>query len=138
MVDKFKLPSQGRFSSQLLTLFGAKDNSTIGLLDISNRSQLGVVGSCPPDWYNSTICYFLSRGSSKIHAETMTGLVVDASTYLGITPSQLLENLNSPDKFSLSDVSMAAMNQLRNLGNQLSKAIPVDNRNSLRSREIRG
>src|SRR6187551_1964418 len=52
---------------------------------------LGVVGNYSPNAFDSTKCFFLSRGVGPAYADTMAGLAIDMAAQLGISPQALLE-----------------------------------------------
>lgn len=149
--------SIGRFSSQMLTYLGTQ--KTVKSVDgnptntfqyatgpttfpsAGSLSQAylggGVSGSYSPEEYNTTKCYFLSRGASEVYAETMTGLVIDMSLMLGVTPQSLLEKFNVGGKTMFTNEAYTAMNMLRDPGNQVTTVTTVDNALSLQARAIR-
>lgn len=151
------ITSIGRFSSQMLTYLGTQ--KTVKSVDgnptntfqyatgpttfpsAGSISQAflggGVSGSYSPEEYNTTKCYFLSRGASQVYADTMTGLVIDMSIILGKSPQALLEEFNVDGKTLFTTEAYTAMNMLRDPGNQVTTVTTVDNRLSLQSRAIR-
>lgn len=149
--------SLGRFSSQMLTYFGTQRTvKTVtgnpantfkyssGLTVFPNPGSLeqsllgvGVSGSYSPDQYNNTRSFFLGRGASVMYAETMTGLVIDMATALGVSPQALLEQSEFSGKLLFSSNAYRTFNMLRDPGNQVGIATTADNRNSLKAREIR-
>jgi hypothetical protein len=132
----------------MLTNFGAQQTIRNGLsapqttkyssgAPISRSTQLmGVVGSYSSDEYNSTKCYFLSRGASIMYADAMTALVIDTAQLMGISPQSVLEQSTINKKFDFSNGAYSAINMLRDPGNQIGKATPINNRNSLKAREL--
>ena len=116
------IASIGRFSSQMLTYLGTQKTvkSVNGVYQntfkyangpttFPNAGSLlqsdlggGVVGSFPPESYDSTKSYFLSRGASMSYAETMAALTMDIALTFGISPQSLLEHLTSPPFFASS------------------------------------
>jgi hypothetical protein len=97
----------------------------------------GVVGNYSPTSYDSTKSYFLSRGVGPLYADTMTGLAIDMSAQLGITPQALLEQSEFSSKLIFSENAYRAMNNLRDPGNQVGVVTSVDNKYSLQARQIR-
>lgn len=97
----------------------------------------GVVGTYAPNVYDSTKCYFLSRGVGPLYADTMTGLAIDMSLQLGISTQALLEQSEFSGKLFFSDNAYRSLNNLRDPGNQVGTVTSVDNRNSLQARQIR-
>jgi hypothetical protein len=97
----------------------------------------GVVGNYSPAAYNSTKSYFLSRGVGALYADTMTGLAIDMSSQLGITPQALLEQAEFNGKLIFSDNAYRSLNNLRDPGNQVGIVTSVDNRYSLQASQIR-
>lgn len=149
--------SIGRFSSQMLTYLGTQKTvksvdgnptntfqyatgpTTFPSAGSLSQSYLGggVSGSYSPEEYNTTKCYFLSRGASEVYADTMTGLVIDMSLMLGVTPQSLLEKFNVGGKTMFTNEAYTAMNMLRDPGNQVTTVTTVDNALSLQARAIR-
>lgn len=146
----------GRFSSQMLTYLGTQRTVSISNGYTGNvykyatgevvypapatvyqaYAAAGVVGNYSPDSYDMTKCYFISRGASVVHAETMAALTIDASASLGITPQAFLQSTNN--KLSLSSAGYVAINYFRAPGNQIGASITPSNKDSLQARAIRG
>jgi hypothetical protein len=97
----------------------------------------GVSGSYPLEWYNNTKCYFMGRGATQMYAEAMTGLVIDMATTLGVTPQFLLEQAELSGQLLFSPNAYRTFNMLRDPGHQVGIVTTVNNRNSLKAREIR-
>lgn len=152
-----KIASLGRFSSQMLTYLGTQrtvksvtgsPNNTYkyatgtevfpdpGTLQQSMLGA-GVSGSYSPDWYNNTKCYFLGRGASVMYADAMTGMVIDMAVALGTTPQALLEQVDANGKLMLTANAYRTFNMLRDPAHQVGTVTSVDNRYSLKSKEIR-
>lgn len=151
------IASIGRFSSQMLTYLGTQRTvkSVTGtpantfkystgnnvFINPGSLSQaglgLGVVGNYSSSNYNSTKCFFLSRGASQVYADTMTALILDMSAMLGVSAQTLLEKADTDFGFQFSDEAYRSMNLLRDSGNQIGVVRTVDNRNSLQARQIR-
>jgi hypothetical protein len=151
------VPSLGRFSSQMLTYLGTQrtvKNVTGTLVNTFKYSYgpttfpspgsisqaalgAGVVGSYSLEAYNSTKCYYLSRGASEVYADTMTGLTIDIATILGISPAELLVKSEVNGTTSLTQDAYKAFNLLRSNGNQVGTAASVNNKNSLQASQIR-
>jgi hypothetical protein len=149
--------SIGRFSSQMLTYLGTQrtvknvfggigntykyETGTTVYPSPGSVSQAalgaGVVGSYSLSDYNSVLCYFLSRGATQVYAETMTALVIDMATIVGITPGELLVKSEIAGKTIFSSDAYSAFNLLRDTGNQVGRATSVDNKRSLQARQIR-
>jgi len=147
----------GRFSSQMLTYLGTQKtvksvngtyvntfkypNGPTIFPDAGSLSQSylgdGVVGNFPLASYNSTKSYFLSRGSSEVHADTMTALALDIALTLGISPQALLEQSEISAKLLLSPDAYRSFNELRDPTHQIGVATTVLNKGSLQSRQIR-
>lgn len=151
------ISSIGRFSSQMLTYLGTQrtvrssgtgpvntykysDGDTV-FLDPGNVSQsevgTGVVGSYSAYSFDSTKCYFISRGASAAYADTMAGLAIDMAATLGISPQSLLEQVSTDGKILFTADAYRALNTLRDPGNQVGIATTASNRLSLLAREIR-
>lgn len=157
MVANPNIASIGRFSSQMLTYLGTQktvksvtgqtantfkySTGTTVFPDPGSLQQsllgVGVSGSYSPDWYNNVRCYFLARGATPAYADTMTGLAIDMATALGITPQALLEQVDPTGKLLLSPNAYRALNMLRDPSHQVGVVTSVDNRYSLKAREIR-
>lgn len=147
----------GRFSSQMLTYLGvqrtvksvdnnptntfkyATDYVTFPSAGSVSQADLGggVQGSYSPDTYNSTRCFFLSRGASQVYADTITALVIDTATMLGVSPQSLLEEAERSGRFEFTDVAYRGLNVLRDPGNQIGIVNTPSNRNSILSRQVR-
>lgn len=100
-------------------------------------NEVGSVGSISPDVYNSTKCFFTSRGCTAVVAETMTSITADMAELLGISVQSLLEQVDKNGKFQYSDDAYRAFNILRDPGNQVSTTKAALNSNSIVSRQIR-
>lgn len=157
MTTKATLSSIGRFSSQMLTYLGTQRNVEIvnGAPVNTFKYELGpttfpspantlqaylgkgVVGSFKSAYFDSTKCFFLSRNSSLVYAETMAALVIDSATILNTTPQLLLSQMGTSGSLDFSGSAYRAMNALRDPGNQVGKATTPSNRYSLQSRQIR-
>ncbi len=147
----------GRFSSQMLTYLGtqktvkvvngvptntfkyASGNTVFPSAGSVLQSDLGggVVGNYSGNAYDSTKCYFLSRGVGPLYADTMTGLAMDMATQLGISTQALLESVNTSGQLLFSENAYRSFNNLRDPGNQVGIATTASNRNSLQARQIR-
>ena len=147
----------GRFSSQMLTYLGAQrtvKGSGAGPVNTFKYSTgptvfpppgsisqaalgEGVVGNYSPDVYNSTKCYFMSRGAGVMYADTMTALAIDISATIGVPIQLVLEQAFSEGKIMFTDEAYRAFNIFRDPGNQVGIVTSVDNRYSLQAREIR-
>lgn len=154
---KSNIASIGRFSSQMLTYLGTQrtvksvTGTALNTFKYSTGSPVfpnpgniaqadlggGVVGSYSPTVYNTTRCFFLSRGATLVYADTMTGLVIDTAAMLGVSVQYLLERTSAGNKLRFSDEAYRAMNQLRDPGNQIGSVTPVKNKNSLQASQIR-
>lgn len=97
----------------------------------------GVVGNYSPNVYDSTKCYFLSRGVGALYADTMTGLAIDMAAQLGISTQAMLEQAEISGKLYFTENAYRAFNNLRDPGNQVGVVTSVDNRLSLQARQIR-
>jgi hypothetical protein len=97
----------------------------------------GVVGNYSPSAYNSTKCYFLSRGASQLYADTMSGLAIDIAATINVSPQALLEQSEIQQKLLLSPNAYRTFNIYRDPGNQVGVVTTVKNRYSLQAREIR-
>ncbi len=149
--------SLGRFSSQMLTYLGTQRMVAIVPGSVGNvykyasgptvypspgsvlqsTAGAGVVGSYSSAIYNSTTCYYLSRGASQLYADTMAALTIDTASIMGITPGELLVKSEVNGQMSLSSSAYIALNMLRDPGNQVGSATSVNNRNSLVATQIR-
>jgi hypothetical protein len=97
----------------------------------------GVVGNYSSNTYNSTKCYFMSRGAGQMYAETMAGLAIDMAATLGITVQALLEQVNDSGKLLFTPDAYRAFNMFRDPGNQVGVVTTISNKDSLQAREIR-
>lgn len=151
------ISSIGRFSSQMLTYLGtqrtvksvngsvantfkyATGPTTFIPPDSLSQSDLGggVVGNYSPNVFNSTRCYFLTRGTGPLYADTMAGLAIDMANILGISVQSLLEQVGSGQRILFTADAYRAFNMLRDPGNQVGVVTAVSNKNSLQAREIR-
>jgi hypothetical protein len=151
------IASIGRFSSQMLTYLGTQktvrnvSNVPTNTFKYSSGPTifpnagsvkqaglgLGVVGNYSPNAFDSTKCFFLSRGVSPMYADTMAALAIDMSFQIGITPQALLEESGKNGTLSFLPNTYRAFNNLRDPGNQVGTVTTVDNRNSLQARQIR-
>jgi hypothetical protein len=151
------IASIGRFSSQMLTNLGTQrtvktvngiptntfkySNGTTVFPSAGNilQSDLGggVIGNYKPSAFDSTKCYFLSRGAGKMYADAMAGLVIDMASQLGISPQKLLEQISAGGMIEFSADAYRAFNNLRDPGNQVGTVTSVNNRYSLQARAIR-
>lgn len=151
--------SIGRFSSQMLTYFGTqrtvkltgggqysntfKYNTETTVFPTPGSSQQaflgeGVSGAWSPRSYDSTKCFFMSRGASKVYADAMTGLTLDISSILGVSPEVFLqESRLNGTQIALSMNAYRAFNDLRDPGNQVGIVTTVNNKFSLQARQIR-
>lgn len=151
------LATIGRFSSQMLTYLGTQKTVKIingvptntfkfesgNTVFPSAGSVLqsdvggGVVGNYSPNTYDSTKCFFLSRGVGSLYADTMTGLAIDMAAQMGISTQQLLEIADLTGQLQFSENAYRAFNNLRDPGNQVGIVTSASNRNSLQARQIR-
>lgn len=151
------IPSIGRFSSQMLTYLGTQRTVKVVSSSIANTYKYstgttvfpspgsvsqaalgaGVVGNYSPESYNSTKCYFLSRGASQLYADAMTGLSIDIAAILDISPEELLVRSEITGKTKFTTDAYIAFNKLRDPGNQVGTAVSANNKNSLQYRQIR-
>jgi len=151
------LTTIGRFSSQMLTYFGAQktvkttQGSPANTFKYStgptffpnpgSTSQaalgFGVQGNYSPESYNTTRCYFLSRGSGDMYADAMSGLAIDMASILGVSPQTLLEQTDANGRLLFTQEAYRSFNMLRDPGNQVGVVTSVDNRYSIQAREIR-
>ena len=97
----------------------------------------GVTGSYSAFTYDSTKCYFLSRGAGKMYADTMAGLAIDMASTLGVSTQSLLEQVSTDGKILFTEDAYRVFNTLRDPGNQVGIATTASNRLSLLAREIR-
>ncbi len=153
MVANPNVASIGRFSSQMLTYLGTQrtvknTNNTFKYADgpttfpspgSYQQAALGagVSGSYNLAWYNTTKSYFLGRGASQKYADAMTGLAIDIASSLGITPQSLLEQVDPSGQLLLSANAYRSFNMLRDPSHQVGTVTSIDNRLSLKAREIR-
>ena len=148
----------GRFSSQMLTYLGTQRTVKTVSGSATNTFKYatgptvfpspgsisqaalgaGVVGSFSSSAFDSTKCYFLSRGATQVYADTMTGMTIDIANILNVTPQSLLVSSEINGKTLLSDDSYTAFNILRDTGNQVGTSTGISNKYSLQSRQIRG
>ncbi len=151
------ISSIGRFSSQMLTYLGVQrtvtsngsdtvntykySSGTTVFPDPGNISQSdlggGVSGSYNASTYDSTRCYFLSRGVGLLYADTMTGLAIDMAAALGISVPSLLEQVNTNGQILFTEDAYRMFNVFRDTGNQVGIATTTDNAYSLQAREIK-
>ena len=151
------IASLGRFSSQMLTYLGTQRTVTnVGGIpantfiyasgptsfpDPGSVSQsalgAGVVGNYSSAIFNSTTCYFLSRGVGPLYADTMAALAIDMAAMIGINPQAMLEQAELNGELIFSDNAYRAMNNLRDPGNQIGTATSVNNKYSLQASQIR-
>lgn len=147
----------GRFSSQMLTYLGTQRTvksvggtpqntfkwsqgpTTFPTPGSVSQADLGggVVGNYSSATYNATVCYFLSRGTGPLYAQTMTGLAIDMATMLGVSTQSLLEQSEVNGQLLFTPDAYRSFNLLRDPGNQVGVVTTVNNRFSLRAREIR-
>lgn len=97
----------------------------------------GVVGNYSPNAFDSTKCYFLSRGVGPLYADTMAALAIDMAAQLGIQPQALLQEAEFNGKLLFTDNAYRAFNNLRDPGNQVGTVTSVDNRYSIQAKQIR-
>ena len=107
--------------------------------DSVSQSALGggVVGNYSSDVYNSTKCYFMSRGAGSMYADSMAGLAIDMAATLGISPQVLLEQTDDSGKLLFTSDAYRTFNMFRDPGNQVGVVTTVRNKDSLQAREIR-
>ena len=79
--------------------------------------------------------YFQKRGSSDSNAETLAMLIFDIARLEKVDPLVLLESLPS-GKVGLSDIAYLSMNVLRPVDSQHQKVSDVNNRKSLKAKNI--
>lgn len=147
----------GRFSSQILTNLGTQrtvktvNGNPTNTFKYSNGPTVfpsagsvsqsavggGVVGSYSLSAFDSTKCYFLSRGAGAMYAEAMAGLAIDMASMIGISPQALLEQSDTNGKLLFTENAYRAFNNLRDPGNQVGTVTSVDNKYSLQARAIR-
>lgn len=157
MVANQNIPSIGRFSSQMLTYLGTQKTvrtvngnptntfkystgitvfppaGSVAQADLGG----GVVGNYSPAVYNSTKCYFLSRGAGTMYADTMAGLAIDIAATIGVSPQSFLEQSETQGKLLPSENAYRTFNLYRDPGNQVGTVTTVKNRYSLQARQIR-
>lgn len=151
------IASIGRFSSQMLTYLGTQrtvkyvngvPTNTFkyetGPTTFTNAGSYlqanlggGVSGNFSPSAYDTTKCYFLSRGVGSVYADTMTGLAIDMASQLNISVQSLLEQAEFNGQLLFSDNAYRAFNNLRDPGNQVGSVTSVSNKLSIQSRQIR-
>jgi len=156
-VANSNIPSIGRSSSQMLTYFGTQKTvrsvngiptntfkyatgpTTFPSAGSVSQAALGggVVGNYSPTTYNTTRCYFLSRGASNLYADAMSALSIDMASVLGISTQALLEQSEVAGKLVFTDDGYRSFNILRDPGNQVGVVTTVNNRYSLQARQIR-
>jgi len=156
-VANSNIPSIGRSSSQMLTYFGTQKTvrsvngnptntfkyatgpTTFPSAGSVSQAALGggVVGNYSPSTYNTTRCYFLSRGASDLYADAMSALTIDMASVLGISTQALLEQSEVAGKLLFTADGYRSFNILRDPGNQVGVVTTVDNRYSLQARQIR-
>jgi hypothetical protein len=147
----------GRFSSEMLTYLGTQrtvktvNGNPTNTFKYSTGTNVfpsagsvsqsflggGVVGNYSPSAYDSTKCYFLSRGASKVYADTMTAMAIDMASMLGISPQALLEQADINGQLMFTENAYRAFNNLRDPGNQVGVVTTVDNRYSPQASQIR-
>lgn len=157
MANNSNIPSIGRFSSQMLTYLGTQrtvrsvtgnptntfkySNGRTVFPSAGSVSQAalgeGVVGNFALSAFDSTKCFFLSRGASALYADTMAALAIDMASMLGISPQALLEQSNVTGSLFFTDNAYRSLNVLRDIGNQVGTVTTVSNRFSLQARQIR-
>ena len=97
----------------------------------------GVVGNFSPSAYDTTKCYFISRGASVVYAETMTALVIDMAATLGVSPQALLEQSVLFNNLTFSPNVYRLFNEFRDSTHQVGTVTTVTNKTSLQARQIR-
>lgn len=149
--------SIGRFSSQMLTLLG--EQKTVKIINgvptntfkystgsttfpsagsaLQSNLGAGVVGNYASSAFDSTKCFFLSRGVGNLFADTMAALAIDMSYQLGISPQALLEQVSVNGQLAFTENAYRSLNNLRDTGNQVGTVTTASNRNSLQARQIR-
>jgi hypothetical protein len=147
----------GRFSSQMLTYLGTQRTVTMvngvptntftyatGPISFPSPGSIsqsalgaGVVGNYSPAIFNSTTCYFLSRGVGPLYADTMAALAIDMASMIGMNPQAMLEQAEFNGELIFSENAYRAFNNLRDPGNQVGTVTAVDNRYSLQATQIR-
>lgn len=157
MANNASIASVGRFSSQMLTYLGTQktvkyvNNNPTNTFKYSQGAPVflnagsllqsdlggGVVGNYSPSSFDSTKCYFLSRGVGPLYADTMAGLAIDMSAQMGISVQALLQQSELTGQLFFTENAYRAFNNLRDPGNQVGTVTSVDNRNSLQARQIR-
>lgn len=156
-VSNSNISTIGRFSSQLLTYLGTqrtvKDINGVstntfkyeqGYTTFPSAGSVlqsalgaGVSGNYSAFSFDTTKCYFLSRGASALYADTMTALVIDMAAMTGTTPQAILEKSEIGGRLFFAQNAYRAFNNLRDPGNQLGTVTSVDNKQSLQARQIR-
>lgn len=151
------ISSIGRFSSQMLTYLGTQRtvksvtgapantykyaSGTTVFPTPGNISQSalgeGVIGNYSAATFDSTRCYFLSRGAGDLYADTMSALAIDMANTLGISTQSLLEQAETNGQLLFTADAYRALNIYRDSGNQVGIVTTISNRNSLQAREIR-
>jgi hypothetical protein len=151
------ISSIGRFSSQMLTYLGTQrtvktiTSASANTFKYATGSAVfpgpgaaaqsalgvGVTGSYPLSDYNSTKCYFLSRGATHVYADAMTGLTIDIASMLGISTESLLVQSEVNGQTLLSPDAYRSFNLLRDSGNQIGTVTSISNKDSLQARQIR-
>jgi hypothetical protein len=147
----------GRFSSQMLTYLGTQKTvksisgaatntfkyssgaTTFPSAGSVLQSNLGgyVVGNYSGSVFDSTKCFFLSRGAGPLYADTMAALAIDMAAQIGISTQALLERTAGSDRLSFSGNAYRSFNNLRDPGNQVGTVSTVSNKVSLQARQIR-
>lgn len=151
------IASLGRFSSQMLTYLGTqKTVANVGGIPANtfkystgptifpspgsvSQSALGagVVGNYSSAIFNSTTCYFLSRGVGPLYADTMAALAIDMAAMIDVNPQAMLEQAESNGELAFTDNAYRAFNNLRDPGNQVGTTTTVNNKYSLQATQIR-
>ena len=154
------IASIGRFSSQMLSYLGTQrtvqitpggqysntfmystgNTPVFPSPDSYQQANLGqgVVGNYSPAVFDSTRCFFISRGASAVYADTMAALAIDIAAILGISPQAYLEKITAGAQLLITDDAYMAFNNLRDPGNQVGTATSVNNKYSLQARQILG
>jgi hypothetical protein len=97
----------------------------------------GVVGNYSAASFDSAKCYFLSRGTGPLYADTMSALSTDIAAQIGVSTQALLEALPTTGQLAFSDNAYRAFNNLRDPGSQVGTVTSVSNKHSLQARQIR-
>lgn len=151
--------SIGRFSSQMLTYLGTQKTVKLtagGQYSNTFKYQTGytafpspgsvqqeflgggVTGAYNSNAFDSTKCFFMSRGASKVYADTMAAMAIDIAAMLGVSVQSFLEqSIKSGKQLSLGMDAYRAFNNLRDPGHQVGIVTTVNNRFSLQSRQIK-